>query len=480
MKQNDWKIIYSRYDGIAKRAINLLSKEAGKLLIREEGVYRIYVLPCEAEGCDVSKNAFFVGLYDECETIRKFVSRDEVPKDGFAVKVVKNPDDSDGRFVFLTAYTDRELFYAVVSFIDDYMNENAPAGGANYMPDLIFDSLLPEYFHSETAEHKTRSIFTWGHSINSYRSYIDNMARARLNELIIWNDYIPINIKDVIDYAHSYGIRVILGYSWGWREISNKATEIYDESIQALKKLVVRKYRENYEPVGCDGIYFQSFTERREQIVGGKLISKAVTDMVNEIAEELWKITPDLRLVFGLHATSVKSHLDEIAKVNPKIDIFWEDCGEFPYHYRTFVESESSFAETLKFTKKLLNLRGGVGVGLVFKGIMMLDWSKTVEQSGPYVLGENSDEIANHDRRMRAKSWRRFSSEWMKNGEWAHRMMKFINENSVADTTVCIAGTLDGGLYLPFALYAQMFYKLDDTYPNTLSRVSRRACIDVD
>ena len=50
MKQNDWKIIYTHYSGITKKAINFLSKEAGRLLIREEMVYSIYVLPCEKEG----------------------------------------------------------------------------------------------------------------------------------------------------------------------------------------------------------------------------------------------------------------------------------------------------------------------------------------------------------------------------------------------------------------------------------------------
>ena len=51
MKQTDWKIIYSSYEGMEKKAVHLLSKEAGKHLIRESGVYRIYVLPCEKEGC---------------------------------------------------------------------------------------------------------------------------------------------------------------------------------------------------------------------------------------------------------------------------------------------------------------------------------------------------------------------------------------------------------------------------------------------
>ena len=480
MKQTDWKIVYNNYSGVSKRAINLLSKEAGRRLTRQEAVYRIYVLPCEKEGCEISKNTFFVSLYDESPMIRKFVSEEEVPENGFTVKVTKNPDDEEGRFVFLTAKTEQELFYAVVSFLDDYIPEHAPWGGSNHMPDLIFDTPMDECCYSEVSDRKTRSIFTWGHSINDYRAYIDNMARCKLNEVVFWNDHIPINIDEVIEYAHSYGIRVVLGYSWGWREIGNKAKEITEETIEKLKELIVNTYREKYAPVNCDGIYFQSFTERPEEKVGGKLISELVTDMVNEVAEELWKITPDLRLIFGLHASSVKNHLDQIARIDPKIEILWEDCGEFPFYYNSAVDSEEYFNQTLEFIKKILRLRDGKGVGLVFKGVMMLDWSKGVGHHGPYVMGENSEYIIEHDRRMRANAWRLFSATWTQSGSDAYRAMQFINENQLGEVNMCIAGTFDGGIYLPFALCAQMFRRMDEPYSKMLTRVSRRDCIRVD
>ena len=37
VKQTDWKIIYASYEGVAKRAVQLLSREAGGLIIREIG-----------------------------------------------------------------------------------------------------------------------------------------------------------------------------------------------------------------------------------------------------------------------------------------------------------------------------------------------------------------------------------------------------------------------------------------------------------
>ena len=480
MKQTEWKIIYTRYEGVLKQAIKLLSKEAGRYIIRNDGVYTIYVLPCEKEGATVSKNAFLIGCYSDSTMIRDYVSEDEISKGTSLVKVVKNPAHEDGRLVILTGMTDIDVFYAVVDFLDGYIPENAPYHGSNPMPELIFDSPLPEYSKSTTPENEKRSIFTWGHSFNNYRGYIDNMARMKLNEVVLWNDFVPLNIDEIIDYAHSYGIKVLLGYSWGWKEIGGKAKEITDEVIERTKKLIIKEYIENYKDTGCDGIYFQSFTERKEEVVAGRSVSALVTDMVNDVAEELWRITPNLRLAFGLHATSVKSRLDDIARVNPRVEIWWEDCGEFPYSYNSFVESEEAYKETLDFTKKLLELRGGVGVCLVFKGVMMLDWTKFVFQPGVYVMGEGAIEIAEHDRRIRRGGWRRYSADWIKSGDRAREMLKFIKDNKLGEVNTCMAGTFDGGMYLPLALMAEMFVGCEGNYNDILKRVLERSRVVAD
>lgn len=480
MKQTEWKIIYAGYEGAAKRAVHLLSREVGGLLIRESGVYRIHVLPCEREGGDAPANAFLVGCYDKSKIIKDYVSREEIPEDGFLVKVIKNPAAPEGRLVILTAHNDVELFYAAVSFLDDYIPTCAPIHGANRMPDLIFDSPLPLYSYAESPDHQTRSIFTWGHSINDYRAYIDNMARMKLNELIIWNDHVPINIDEVIDYAHSYGIRVNLGYSWGWIEGCEKVTDISDERLAELQESIIEKYETQYAPTGCDGIYFQSFTERGDEYIGGRLIAEAITTLVNRTASELLARHPHLHLQFGLHSQSVRNRLGEIAKVDPRVEILWEDCGEFPYDYRSFVASERAYEQTLAFTKELLELRGGVGVGLVFKGVMMLDWTRFINQRGPYVLGENSSRVAAHDRSIRANAWREYASDWMRNGDRAAELLRFIKQNKRGEVNMCLAGTFDGGMYLPVALCAQMYRHCEDDYKNILQKVARRSCITMD
>ena len=475
MKQTEWKIIYSSEGRIASRALELLYKEAGQSLIREQGVYRLYVLPCEKEGAEFSKNTILLGLYQDSREIPKYVAAEELPENGFAVKIVENPDDpEEGRIVVLTAYTEQELFYAAVHFLDDYVPAKAPFHGSNRMPDLIFDSPLPLYFYNEEADHSRRSIFTWGHPIGDFRAYIDNMARMKFNELIIWNDYVPVNFSEVMDYAHSYGIRVILGYAWGWKPNCRGIQELTDETLAQIKQCIIDAYRSVYHPLRCDGIYFQSFTEMKRDSIGERNVAETVVKLVNEAAEEIWKINPELKLIFGLHATSVREQLDEIAKVDKRIEILWEDCGEFPYHYRPYVRDREKFENNFEFIEKLLNLRDGVGVGLVFKGMMVMDWKKFVPQAGHYVMGNNSQKIREHDKGIRRTSWRLFSAAWMESCPDALRMMQFINEHQKGDVVMNIAVNGDGGAFLPMALCGELFRKAPDSAYGLLRKVAAR------
>ena len=162
------------------------------------------------------------------------------------------------------------------------------------------------------------------------------------------------------------------------------------------------------------------------------------------------------------------------------MEILWEDCGEFPYSYTSYVKNEAAFAETLEFTEKILNLRGGVGVGLVFKGVMMLDWSKFINQRGPYIMGENAPAVAAHDRRVRANAWREYAADWLQSGERAQQMLRLIKEHKTGEVNMCIAGTFDGGICLPQALCAQMYRTCDGSYAEIVKKVTRRACIAVD
>ena len=102
--KRNWKIVYSNYAGIEKKAIELVYKEMGSIILRDKGRYTIHTLECEkAEKAILNKNAVVIGKYDENEIIRKFIKEEEIPHDGYVVKVIDNPENPDWKLVLITA-----------------------------------------------------------------------------------------------------------------------------------------------------------------------------------------------------------------------------------------------------------------------------------------------------------------------------------------------------------------------------------------
>lgn len=129
MEKRSWKILYSDYSGMQKKAIELLSAEMGKIINRDKGVYTLHVLPCEKLGAKADKNAVMIGKYSDGDICR-FVNSNEIPQDGYLIKAVDNPANTDYKIVIITAHTDRNLFYGAVDFVDDCLMRLAPVSGA--------------------------------------------------------------------------------------------------------------------------------------------------------------------------------------------------------------------------------------------------------------------------------------------------------------------------------------------------------------
>lgn len=472
MDKRNWKIIYTNYSGMEKKAVEFLSAEVGKYILRDTGIYTLYVLACERLGAKIDKNVIIVGNYNENEEIKKHIRKEDVPTNGYAVKVMKNPENEELNMVLITAFSEENLFYGAIHFVDDFLPSVAPVSGGLRTPKETFYHQLPDYFNTSEPTSKTRSIFTWGHPINNYRRYIENMARLKINQLIIWNDFLPVNAKDVVEYAHEFKIEVIWGFAWGW---GTDCSKIDFNELEALKEDIVNKFKTYYIDSG-DGIYFQSFTELHTDKIGDKLIAEAVTDFVNDVAGEIFKIKPDFKIQFGLHATSVKDHLEYIAEVDKRVEIIWEDCGVFPYHYLPKVEKEE-FDRTMEFTDKILTLRNGEKAGVVYKGMMTMDWTKFSHQSGPYVMGMASDEIIEHDIKMLSPIWKSFQAEWMECGKHILNMTRQIILRYGENVNLCIAGALDGGIWFVPALCTEMMWNPTEDFEKIRERVAKRPCV---
>lgn len=68
-----------------------------------------------------------------------------------------------------------------------------------------------------------------------------------------------------------------LGYSWGWLNHQCAAiTDVSDAALVKMKDEIIRKYEAEYAPTNCDGIYFQSFTERKDEYIGGIYMPQAI------------------------------------------------------------------------------------------------------------------------------------------------------------------------------------------------------------
>ena len=479
MDKCNWKIIYAFYSGPEKRAVDLIYKEMGFYLLREKGEYSFRSMSCEKVGCMLDKNAVVIGTHANNALLRRYISREEIPTGGYVVKVIDYPEQPDIKLALICGDSEVEVFYGAVDFVDDYFAYAIPVHDNMHLAHELFLEKLPDYYVSTAPCIKTRSVFTWGHPINDYRAYIDDLARMRLNQLIIWNDYLPINANEVVDYAHSYGIKVIWGFAWGW---STDCALADLKNLEQLKDKIIKTYRDTYANSGGDGIYFQSFTELLKDEINGMRISKAVTYLVNITARELLDEYPDLHIQFGLHATSVKAHLEDIACVDSRVEILWEDCGSFPYKQLSAISGKAeydntcNYEENIAFTDKMIHLRKNGGLGLLYKCQVTMDWSRHrfVHQPGPYVMGNMSEFVRREDKAIIRPIWRFFQAEWIENGKYAYDLTRHIYKETKGDITMCLAGTFIEGDWFPTALSAQMFWNCQEPYEALVKRVMLR------
>ncbi|MBE6749982.1 MAG: hypothetical protein E7560_02320 [Ruminococcaceae bacterium] len=476
----NWKVIYSCYEGAEKRAVELIYGELGEYVLRDSGIYSFRSLACVDENSYQDSNAVVLGTYDKNSVLQKFFKREEIKEKGYAVKVIDNPYNNDYKLALLCGDSSAEVFYAAVDFVDDYFAKATPFFDGIHLKNELFTHKLPDYYISTSPSFKTRSVFTWGHPINDYEEYFANLARLKLNQVIIWNDYLPINADDIVDCAHSYGIEVLWGFAWGWG-FNCKETDITD--LNALKNSILEEYNKVYKNVKGDGIYFQSFTELSDDTINGVRISQAVTELVNMTADEILRENPQLHIQFGLHATSVCKHMNDIANVDSRVEIVWENCGKFPYNAPLIGDYDFDSLEDFKsqhnFTDEILDLRDSGDVGIVYKCMLTMDWSRgrVTHQPNNYVMGKMNRKTMEQDIKLINEIWRFYTVEWIENGEYAYELTKHIKEKTNGKANMCLAGMFSGGIWYPTALNAQMFWNCDEDFKDVRRKVINRSWV---
>ena len=454
-------VIIERYDGIYKKAVNLLS---GALSGYTERPLPIKLGDAPSADAIKERETVVVGSFDFplisqlCEL--GLLTRSN-KSESYSIYVGKHPK-GEGELIAIAGADGSGVLYGCVDFINRYCGSELWMDGYLWKADRFdrpFDKPLRPYRSASAPAIAKRAIWTWGHVIYDYREFFKNMALLRLNEIVIWNDHVPFNASDVVDYAHSLGIKVVWGFAWGWSTKCEELALRFDRAtLESIKQSVIETYERDYAGAGGDGIYFQSFTEMSREEVGGKSVAELVTELVNETASELLSRYPELHIQFGLHATSVKSRLDVIAKVDPRIYIVWEDCGAFPYAYRTH-ETENS-DQMLALTEALISLRGeNERFGAVLKGMLNLDWMNFEHFDAAYILGERSREYIRERSAAKDKIWKTVQGGWIRNAELVRRTVAIMAKNQDAVVEALVEDAmLEDKIAFPVALFAELLW----------------------
>ncbi len=451
-------------NGVQRKAVSLLSK-----LILDHTLEYPYCVECGGESDYLGERLFYIGTRASSSVIAA-LDRPELKRAEEYRITVK------GGTVYIEGADDVGVLYGCIDFFSKYAVHLEYPNDDRYRIEC-FDGPFPDFEYSHAPTVRSRGFWTWGHVIYDYRAYIDNMLMMKLNTLTVWNDRPPVNAKEIIDYAHSCGIKVIYGYSWLW---GTDCTKVPFDRLYEYSETIFKQYEDEYSRLGADGIYFQSFTELKTDTVNGVVIADTVTDFVNRTAALFFEKYPDLELWFGLHATSVSGRLDSIARTDKRIRIVWEDCGAFPFSY---VPSDiEGFDATCDLVKKIASLRApNERFGVVTKGLTKLDWNSFHHTEEPLCIGTSSKEVKADRVERKRKIWRYLQAFWMINADKALETVRLLKEEKDGDLCICALaedGMLEENIMYPAALFSEMLWDCETDLRTLMSEVALRSYVD--
>ncbi len=375
--------------------------------------------------------------------------------------------------VIIEGYDDLGVLYGCVDYYNRYLVEqdfmigNTLGRAGDVMGDFELQS-APAI--------KNRGLWTWGHVIYDYKGYIDNMLKLKMNTLIMWNEFVPLNAKEIYEYAHSAGVKLIWGFTWLYN--FNKPMDL--SSIYDKVDGIIEEFERDYKEISGDGIYFQTFTEYNEENANGVDIARTATDFVNHVASRFYEKYPNLEIQFGLHATSCKNKLDILKDVDPRIQIVWEDCGAFPFAYSPM--QVSNFDETFAFAEKIATLREDKeNFGVVLKGATCLDWSAFKHHDGPFNIGVSSKRMKANRVERKSRAWRWAQTFWVVNGKCAQKMIKMLADKTGGNmwmTDLVEDGMFEEKIYLPVAIFSELMWEPDIDFEKLYKLITLRPNVE--
>ena len=451
---------------LKKRALEELSS----MLLEYTLEYPVCI-KCDT-GADLSEyKCIYVGTKESNSYINKH-SQSVLTKDEEYAITVK-----DG-VAIIEGLDDAGVLYGVIDFYNEYVVKfEHPDDPNRYCINFLLGDTLPDFEYRSAPSVKERGLWTWGHVIYDYRGYLSNMMRLKMNRVVIWNDHAPTNAREIVEYAHSVGIKVVWGFSWLW---DTDCAKFNLNDIDRYSEEIFQKYELEYAHLGGDGIYFQTFTELHTDSIGGVNIAEAATGFVNRTSALFFEKYPELEIQFGLHATSVKGSLDKIAATDERIRIVWEDCGAFPFSY--IPNDVKDFDKTMAFVTDIANLRGAVDrFGVVTKGLVKLDWSEFEHPLGAQMIGVSSAALKKNRIDRKRKIWRYIQASWLANADkalLAVQKMCRLKGGELSVLALVEDGMFEESITFPVALYSEMLWNADGEIKDMIKAVAMRGYVD--
>lgn len=449
------QIVYGERGGIAGFALEELVRH-----VQDDLLYLIEVQAAqEVDLPGIRDNCLLVGTPQENRWVASFVEQGRIalPPDaeGFTIKSFENPWHAGRLMVVISGQTPVGVLRGVETFNCRIWRAWEPGAPSLYNPGCLPGAALQDeegashlkftsyLTMSEAPAITERGLWTWGYVVYDYRRFLDNMARLKLNCLTIWNDVPPVNCADIIAYAHERGVRLILGFPWGWGMDYDLADPADRLKIQAQ---VLDHYQRYIAPLQPDGIYFQTLTEHHATHLAGRSTAAWAGELVNQVASQLYEITPRLDIRFGLHATSIGEHYTDLAGLDPRVTIVWEDAGALPFSYDPVLElNEVSFEQTLDYARRLAAFRPGSTFAMVAKGWTTLDWQNEFEHHGAYLMGIRKPGFTRQRLEQKQARWDRVNAAWQQYAPQAQAFYRALLEASRGRMSVL--GLVEDGLF---------------------------------
>ena len=345
---------------------------------------------CETEA-DITENdhIVYIGTLESNPALVKLANAGafevETRKEGYSIKVMPSANRAEHTDIISQGADASGVLYGVYELEHAYFDNLLKYEGYHF--DKRVKPLIDPCTNFEEKSAPSlvnRGLWTWGHKIYDYKGYLDNMARCRMNMLIMWNDSVPLNAKDIIDYAHSCGIKIVWGYTCAWGgEIKVDPND--PASAEYWGKRVLEVYEREYLPLGGDGVYFQAFTEHTHLEMDGVPTATLITNWINHMEKVLHDAYPDLYVQFGIHASSIRENSKLMGHLTSGVTPVWEDCGGLPYHYDP---RRGDMDYAAQFTKDIVELAKPKGnFGVVLKGFHVLNWKEFEHFKGRVLVG---------------------------------------------------------------------------------------------